>query len=454
MMNWSADKKWIFGGFGVTLFLFAILNFISYQNTKNLRTSATKVGETYEVLNNLINFYANMAVAESGRRGYIASGSLQELERHRTALVYIQSDLNNLKSMLDRGEEERARLAKLQKLVAERITLFKTSIELYQKNKKAEIEQANLTGRSIILREEILTIVNEIKVEQENWLQVWTFQSRHSLSYRLTIEILGTFLSFCVLLVVVTVLYRHQLQRQKLEEIEQKLAREKELSELKINLFSTISHEFRTPLTTILASSQLFKESLTQTLDSRQIRNIDRIQSSVKLMNKLIDDILTLTRAEAGKLEYNPTLINIDSFCLNLLEDLQFFVTPKHQLNLVDLSSYPKAYLDEKLSYSILSNGIINAIKYSPEGGTIELVVNCTKEQVIFQVKDRGIGIDPEDIDRLYEPFYRGKNINNIVGNGLGLAVVKKCLELQKGTISIKKNRDQGTTFTITIPQA
>jgi signal transduction histidine kinase len=452
-MNWSGEKKWIFGGFGLSLLLFSSLNFISYKNTKDLSESAAKVQETYEVLNNIIDLYANMAVAESGRRGYIVSGSGQELERHRTALVYMQSDFNNIKNKIALSNDDATRLQKLNELVKARINLFKYSIELYQKDKTAEAKQAALTGKSIILREHILTILSDIKVEQENWLQVWTYQSRNSLNYRLTIELIGTFLSFCVLFVVYLVLYRQHRQRQKVEEIQQKLAREKELGDLKINLFSMISHEFRTPLSVILASSQLLKEAIQDKVDRNKIKNIDRIQASTKLMNRLITDLLTFTRAEAGKLECNLTSFNIESFCLNSIEDIQFCITEEHELEFVSKGAYSRACLDEKLCYSILTNLLLNAIKYSPQGGRIELTVDCSREQIIFQVKDEGIGILSEDIAKICDPFYRGQNIDNIVGNGLGLAVVKKCLELQHGEIAIENNLDKGTTFMAIIPQ-
>jgi signal transduction histidine kinase len=452
-MNRSTEKKWIFGGFGLSLLLFISLHLISYKNAKELSESAAKVQETQEILNDLVDLYANMAVAESGRRGYIVSGSLQELERHRTAIVYIQSRLTDIKERLDRTEEDIVRVKKLDRLVKARIELFKTSIELYQKDKKAKVQQATLTDKSIILRGNILTVLSNLKVEQENWLYIWTYQSRNSLSHRPQIELIGAFLSFCVLFVVLIVIYRQYRQQQKVEEIEQKLIREKELVELKLNLCLTISHEFRTPLTVILASSQLLKEELQDKLDIVNSNNIDRIQSSTKLLNQLITDLLTFTRAEAGKLECTSNIFNIESFCLNLIEDLSFFLTSKHEIKFISNNSYSKAHLDEKLFYFIANNLIVNAIKYSPQGGRIELTVNCSRERVIFQVQDEGIGILPEDIDHLYEPFYRGQNIENIVGNGLGLAVVKKCLELQQGKIEIENNPDQGSTFRVIIPQ-
>jgi signal transduction histidine kinase len=213
-----------------------------------------------------------------------------------------------------------------------------------------------------------------------------------------------------------------------------------------------ISHEFRTPLSVILLSSQLLKEILQELVDSTQLKNLYRIQSSAKLMNQLITDLLTLTRAEAGKLDFNPQFINIESFCLNLLEDLQLFHIKLPAIKFIKNGRFFRTQIDEKLLYSILSNLLLNAIKYSPQGGNIYLIVNCEQEATIFQVKDEGIGIPQQEQQNIYEPFYRCQNVENIVGTGLGLAVVKKCVELHQGEISVESEVGFGTIFTVKIP--
>lgn len=213
-----------------------------------------------------------------------------------------------------------------------------------------------------------------------------------------------------------------------------------------------ISHEFRTPLSVILASSQLMTETLHGLVDNQKLKSLDRIQSSVKLMNNLLTDILMLTRAEAGNLECKPEPINIEEFCLNLVEDTQVLSQAHHSIKFMSGFSGGRVYLDEKLLYSVLNNLLLNAIKYSPNGGQISLILKTELDFIIFQVKDEGIGIFPEDKTKIYEPFYRGQNVDRIVGNGLGLAVIKKCLELQGGEISLESEVGAGTTFTVRIP--
>ncbi|HEY9607265.1 MAG TPA: ATP-binding protein [Allocoleopsis sp.] len=452
-MKWSLEGKWIAGGFGLTLLLMGLVTFASYKNTTELIESADKVQHTYEVLNTLMDFYASMTVAESGRRGYIFSGSQQELKRHQTAVNGMESKIKTLQQQMSDNSVEQERVAKLNSLVTQRLALFKQSIALYQKDKSAVQAQALITKQSVQLRGELQRVLADIKTEEERLLRMWIEQSRSSIHYRILIELLVTVLTFVVIFSVYFLLYRQWLQRQKVETLQRTLVQEKELGELKLRLFSMVSHEFRTPLSVILASSQLLGEILQGSVESSQLKNLYRIQSSAKLMNQLLTDILTLTRAEAGKLEYRPDSLDVEEFCLNLVEDVQFVCMTSHSIKFISNGRCTRTHLDEKLLYSILSNLLLNAIKYSPQGGNIHLVLTCEAEATIFQIKDEGIGIPLEEQQKIYEPFYRGQNVENIVGSGLGLAVVKKCLSLHHGDITVESLVGVGTTFTVRIPR-
>jgi signal transduction histidine kinase len=451
-MKWSLQGKWIAGGFCLTLLLMGLVSFASYKNTIEIRESANKVQHTYETLNTLTDFYAAMSVAESGRRGYIFLGSTQELERYQTAVKNMQSEMQILQHQIHASSSQEHRLVLLNSLVTQRLALLQQSIELYTKNKSAFQAQSLITKKSINIREKILQVLKEIKAEEQDYLKSSLQQSQYSIHYRTTIEILGTVLSFAVVSSLCFILYRQWVKHDEVEALEKSLAQEKELNELKLRLFSMISHEFRTPLSVILLSSQLLKEILQESVDENKLKNLYRIQTSAKLMNQLITDLLTLTRAEAGKLDFNPQLLNLESFCLNLLEDSQLFDTKQTVINFMKYGRCYRAKMDEKLLYSILSNLLLNAIKYSPQEGNIYLFLKCEAEATIFQVKDEGIGIPQHEQQHIYEPFYRGQNVEDIVGTGLGLAVVKKCVELHQGEICVESKVGVGTTFTVKIP--
>ncbi|XWK90306.1 MAG: PAS domain S-box protein [Phormidium sp.] len=242
-------------------------------------------------------------------------------------------------------------------------------------------------------------------------------------------------------------------ERKRLDEIRLALEREKELSALKVRFFSMASHEFRTPLSTILAAAQLLENSSNQSNQNEKItRNLNRIQSSVKTMIQLLDDILTINRAETGKLEFKPQFLNLEDFCLNAIEEIRLSQGANHQIKFGCVGECNRAYLDEKLLKSILSNLLSNAIKYSPQGSNIYFSLECDRNNTILRIRDQGIGISEADQKQLFEPFHRGKNVRNIPGTGLGLVVVKKCVELHGGSISLKSEVGVGTTFTVSLP--
>jgi PAS domain S-box-containing protein len=243
-------------------------------------------------------------------------------------------------------------------------------------------------------------------------------------------------------------------ERKRAEEIRRALEREKELRQLQLRFFSMVSHEFRTPISSILLSAQSLELFYTGWTQVKIFKNLQRIQNSAKSMTQLLADILTINRAESGQLEFNPKPLNLASFCHNLVEKFRSINTTGLNIKLTLKISNQETYLDENLLTSVLNNLLANAIKFSPPGSLIEFIVKSNFQQVIFQICDRGIGIPPEDIPYLFEPFHRGQNVDNIPGRGLGITVVKKCLDVQNAKISIDSQVGVGTKVTVTIPQS
>ncbi|MFS0514613.1 PAS domain S-box protein [Nostoc sp. UIC 10607] len=241
--------------------------------------------------------------------------------------------------------------------------------------------------------------------------------------------------------------------RKRLDEIRMALERERELSVLKTRFFSMASHEFRTPLSTALAAAQLLENCQDEWDDSsKRLRNLQRIQLSVKNMVQMLDDILTINRAETGKLEFNPKLLDLEEFCGYFVEEMRLSTDERHTLSFVCQGKAVPALVDERLLRSILSNLLLNAIKYSPQGGNVHLGLEFKSDTVILQVQDQGIGIPLADQKQLFEPFHRGKNVRSIPGTGLGLVVVKKCVDLHQGDINITTEVGIGTTCAIALP--
>ena len=246
---------------------------------------------------------------------------------------------------------------------------------------------------------------------------------------------------------------RDTTARKRADEIRLALEREKELSALKTRFFSMASHEFRTPLSTALAAAQVLENSQNEWDNTeKRLRNLHRIQDAVKNMVHLLDDILTINRAEAGSLAFHPKPINLEEYCRYFIEEIQLSAGPKHSLLFSCKGKPVVASLDEKLLHSILSNLLSNAIKYSPKGGDVSLALAFQPDTVMLTVCDQGIGMTPEDQKQLFEPFHRGKNAHAIPGTGLGLVVVKKCVDLHQGKIDIKTEVGVGTSCVVTLP--
>ncbi len=242
-------------------------------------------------------------------------------------------------------------------------------------------------------------------------------------------------------------------ERIKLEEsIKNALEDEKVLNEMKTKFISTASHEFRTPLTTVLSSAELLERYGRKWKVEKYNEHISNIKNSVDYLTQLINDVLTIGRAETGKMELNLKQLDFHEFCLAVIKEITPLTTNKHKISFRYLTEQKYFFLDEKLLRFIIRNLLINSIKYSPKGGKIELETDYKENQLIMKISDEGIGISEKDQKGLFEPFHRGSNIQNIPGTGLGLSIVKKSVELLKGKIEIESNLNYGSTFTIFIP--
>ena len=170
-------------------------------------------------------------------------------------------------------------------------------------------------------------------------------------------------------------------------------------------------------------------------------------------MNQLLNDLLMIARAESGKLEFAPEILNLESYCQQLIEEVQFSFDHSSSIDLAVSGNCQKVYIDPQLLRTILTNVLSNAIKYSAPEPHVILRLTCCSHEIILQVQDNGIGIPDQDQNQLYSAFYRGNNVGNIVGTGLGLSVVQACLQLHQGTLSCKSRVGQGTTFEIILPR-
>ncbi len=241
-------------------------------------------------------------------------------------------------------------------------------------------------------------------------------------------------------------------RKQAEEEVYKALGQERELNALKSELITMISHEYRTPLTTIQSSAELLEHYGHKWTEEKKLTHLQRIQTATKHMTNLVSGVLFMSKAEAKCVEFNPVPLNLAQLCQELVAQLQLEAKEHTTIAFSSRGNHPDACLDEKLLRQILTNLLSNAMKYSPHGGTIQFNLEYISDTVAFRIQDTGIGIPIEDQSRLFESFHRASNVGTIPGTGLGLTIVKKCVDLHGGQINVTSEVGAGTTFTITLP--
>jgi PAS domain S-box-containing protein len=236
------------------------------------------------------------------------------------------------------------------------------------------------------------------------------------------------------------------------QEVVESLEREKELGLLKTKFVSMASHEFRTPLTSIKATSDIilryYDKLSREDIDER----LKKIKREVEEMTIMLEDILIIGKSDAQKLDYNPELLDIVSLIKDIISEYQLSESENRQIVYEISDPVICVEVDRKWIKHIVLNILSNAIKYSDEGKVIEITIKQRQAGVSFCFKDYGMGIPKEDIKLLFEPFHRGENVKNISGTGLGLAVLKKAVELHRGIIEINSELGEGSHFRVILP--
>lgn len=250
-----------------------------------------------------------------------------------------------------------------------------------------------------------------------------------------------------------TLILREALQRleQSQQELSEALEKEKQLNEIKSRFVSMASHEFRTPLSTVLSSASLIgKYTKTEEQDKRT-RHIEKIRASVNQLNDTLEDFLSLGKLDEGKVQSHMADFDLKEFMADVIDEMKGLLKKGQH---IDLSYKGNGQIcsDKKILKNVLVNLITNAIKFSEENSAIEFTTSVDDFDATISIRDYGIGIPKEDLEHLFSSFFRGANAVNIQGTGLGLHIVKRFVDLMGGKVEIESHLGSGTIVTITIP--
>lgn len=235
-------------------------------------------------------------------------------------------------------------------------------------------------------------------------------------------------------------------------ELKELLEKEKELNELKSRFVSMASHEFRTPLSTILSSIELVEAYQKAEQQPKREKHIARIKNAVNHLTSVLNDILSLSKLEEGRIALNPEFIPFDEFCKDIVGDLSLHLKPGQQINHQAVGGEEIVHMDKKSLRHIIVNLLSNAIKYSNENKPIDCETKIEDGKLMIKIRDYGIGIPKEDHKHLFTRFFRAHNVENIKGTGLGLNIVRRYVQLLNGEITFESEEGKGTEFLVTIP--
>ncbi|QHG19597.1 ATP-binding protein [Nostoc sp. ATCC 53789] len=242
-------------------------------------------------------------------------------------------------------------------------------------------------------------------------------------------------------------------QAELLAQTQAALAKEKQLNVFKSQIIATVSHEYRTPLTSILAAASTLAKYSQQLDESKQQRFLGIIEQKTRYMSKLVDNMLLVNQFELEKPKFKPIPLDLLQFFSDLIEQERETTGDRHEL-IFQITGHTQGFWgDRGLLQQIFINLMSNAIKYSPDGGAVEFHLIGKESEVIFYIQDRGIGIPIKDQENLFQSFCRGSNVDTIPGTGLGLAIAKGCVELHGGNITLFSEVGQGTKVTVSLPK-
>lgn len=236
------------------------------------------------------------------------------------------------------------------------------------------------------------------------------------------------------------------------KKLKQAFDKQKELNEIQTNFVMRTSHEFRTPLSAILSSAELLENYGGHWPEQKVHTHLHRIQESVKHLNRLMDDLLIIEKAESAGMRCEPAGIKLATFFSQLVEEVQLGDKDRHQVLFNLTGACDSAIMDERLLRQVVVNLLVNSLKFSPQGTEVKLNLICKNGQAVILIEDHGLGIPAQDQVHLFERFYRASNVVQIPGSGLGLTIVKEAVDLMEGEIQFVSQEGVGTAFTVTLP--
>lgn len=437
--------------FGAFVLVLMFNGFLAYQSTQSHAYTDDRIGHTELVLSDMEAIATNLDNAESAQRGYILTGIASYLAPYSSSSANITNRLNRLAADLGSDSEQQASLAQLRVLVQDKYAEMQQTIDLRRSNQTQQAEQIVLSGQGKQRMDQINSVLATMRSREHALLRSEEVAAKASLA-----EIISTF-AFAAIVDLALLCGIGWLVYRTLEERSRLLAREREAVQVRDQFLSIASHELKTPLTSLLINAQLLERRTEREGEagSANHRSAEVIVRQSRRLRSLIDAMLDVSRIAGGQLSIQRERLDLATLAQTVVSETAVS-SDRHTIVYTGPELPVMIEGDRTRMEEVLLNLVQNAIKYSPQGGTIDVNLRTSETDVYVSVRDSGIGIPAESLSRLFTPFYRATNAQSstISGMGIGLAVVRDVVTLHDGDVSVESEVGKGSTFTIRMPLA
>lgn len=383
------------------------------------------------------NIYKQNARSDSNKQELELKRALDEIERLQTEL---QTEIHERKTL----EKKLVNRKRLQDLVLRNFP--ETRIFVFDRDFKDLLNEGKPLDPFLPFDDKLIEKLNQAFLGESVHCEV-VYRERF---YYVTAVPLTSHKNVVSIILCVI---RDFTERKKLEDdLVKALEKEKEIGELKSRFVMMASHEFRTPLTMILSSTFLLENTSPENFATERAVHTNRIKRSVNNLTVILNEFLSLEKLEQNKVEVVNSDVNIPEFIHDTLSEMEILKRETQVINYRHSGHRSMARIDHHLLWSIITNLVSNALKYSKSGDTIEITSELEPDSILLTVKDPGIGIPEDEQQFIFSRFFRARNAVNIEGTGLGLHIIQKYIHLLKGTIKFESHLDAGTTFRVALP--
>lgn len=449
-MKFSLTTR-LYIGFIILFLLSLSIGITDHFTLKKQETISKALNHTYQVINATENIQNLLTDMETGRRGYRCTNQKKYLEPYYLAKEQIGPALSQMRDLVTNDSGQANNVTVLAKSVNS-IILFWSKLRL-DESKYDTAEIGKITSEEKNRMDEIRSIAKSVLQEEHRKQMLDEAGNNKIIAYTLWYAPAGSILEQVFILTLIYLIIRELQKRKNAEsELQKTIVKEKQLNELKTRFVSMASHEFRTPLASILASAYLAAKYQKEEDQPKREKHFERITSSVHNLTEILEDLLSVEKLEVGKVAVHLQQLNLEENINALIADFETVLKPG-QVILHEHKGPALVTLDPGLFKHIMTNLLSNAIKFSKEGSTIQVASYHNGKQLMVSVKDTGIGIPKEDMEHLFERFHRGNNVSAIGGTGLGLHIVSKYANLMQGTVKCISEEGIGTEFILAFPQ-